>query len=343
MAPTRLPPNQQLVATAKWPLVGERLPREDFSPWMVSVSGAVERQCSYSLEELRTLPQIEQTLDIHCVTRWSKLDVRFAGVSLAVLLAAAKPRPDARFVSFVARSNESHSTSLPLETALTLQTLIALSADGLPLPVEHGGPVRVVVPHRYFYKSLKWLERIELLSEDRLGTWERSAGYHNNADPWLEQRYIASGLSKQQTAKLLASKDLSGLDLLGLDAAGRELSGLIARRALLRDANFRGCQLTAADFAGANLSNAHFDGAQLVRASFASADVEGASFNGADLRGADFRGASLVGASFCDELDPEHGAMVDRTTLVDAAAFDQLTPVQRQYLFRIRVTPGGGA
>src|SRR5207237_2164781 len=130
------------------------------------------------------------------VTRWSKPAVPFVGISLADLLSVCKPQSAARFVRFVSYSGRSHDTSLPLADALALETLVAWEADGRPLAADHGGAVRVVVPGRYFYKSLKWLRAIELLEHDRLGFWEREAGYHNEADPWREQRYIAPSLSR---------------------------------------------------------------------------------------------------------------------------------------------------
>jgi hypothetical protein len=211
-----------------------------------------------------------------------------------------------------------------------------LDCEGQPLAAEHGGPVRVVVPGRYFYKSLKWLAGIELLAEDRLGYWESTAGYHNQADPWREERYIAPGLTKQEVAAVLASRDWSGRDLLSIDAGGRELRGLVAERALLRNANFRRCDLRDAVFREANLSNAHFQNADLRGANFAGADCEGANFNGADLRGADFSGASLFGASFCSEADPgERAAHLDGTTRIDTAAIEQLTPRQQEFVRRM--------
>jgi DMSO/TMAO reductase YedYZ molybdopterin-dependent catalytic subunit len=331
----QLPPGQQLAAAGKWPAIGERKPAAGGS-WVVTISGEVEHPQSFSLAELQALPQHRELVDIHCVTRWSKLAVAFGGVALDSLLARACPKPSARFASFVARSERGHSTSLPLDEARQLKTLVALEADGRPLDELHGGPVRVVVPGRYFYKSLKWLERIELLAADRLGYWESVAGYHNSADPWREQRYLAPGLSRRQMAEALAGRDFSGQDLRSLDARGHDLSGLIALNAILRDADFRHCRLQEAAFDGANLSNAHFQGADLRRASFASADVEGADFCGADLREANFAGASLVGASFYAESSagepPRPAARIDQSTRIDRESLDQLTPLQAAFV-----------
>lgn len=332
----RLPPGQQLAAPGKWPLVGERLPAADDGPWTVSIAGLVAEPRTWSLGELRSLRWIEAVADIHCVTRWSKLGVRFGGVLLADLLSATGPRADARFVSFVAHSPRQHSTSLPLADAIALKTMIALEAEGKPLAIEHGGPVRVVVPGRYFYKSLKWLRRIDVLAEDRLGYWEAEAGYHNTADPWCEQRFLAASLTRQEMREVLAARNFSGRDLRSLDAAGHELAGLDARGALLRNADFSRATLADADFTGANLSNAHFAAANLRGASFHNADVEGADFAGADLRGADFRGASLVGATFwvpnSSTADSAFPARMDRSTQFDERSLDDLLPEQAQFV-----------
>ena len=151
---TKLPPNQQLVAPGKWPVVGEREPRDDSSPWNVSVRGCVNQELTFSLDELRELPQVEREIDIHCVTRWSRPSMPFTGVLLKTLLDAAGVQATAKFISFVARSAQNHSTSLPLEYLTTVEAMIALTADGEAVPREHGGPVRMVVPGKYFYKSV---------------------------------------------------------------------------------------------------------------------------------------------------------------------------------------------
>jgi DMSO/TMAO reductase YedYZ molybdopterin-dependent catalytic subunit len=337
-AATPLPPGQQRAAPGKWPVVGERRPADRPEPWSVSVCGLVARPRRRSLDELRALPAVERVVDIHCVTRWSKPAVRFAGVPLRHLLEVCGPLPEARFVSFIARSDRRHSTSLPLADALALDTLVALTSEARPLEVVHGGPVRTVVPGRYFYKSLKWLEQVELLTEDRLGYWEAEAGYHNTADPWREQRYMAPALDRREARELLARRDVAGRDLRGLDARGHDLAGLNARTALLRDAHFERAGLEGACFDGANLSNAHLEGANLRGASLRGADVEGADFRGADLRGADFGGASIFGASFVPEPGDAAGwgpALLDATTRLDGAAVEQLTPVQQEFIRRV--------
>ena len=294
-----LPPNQRWAAPGRWPVVGERLPRQkDDRPWSLTVSGVVDRPCSWSLDSLLTRPSIERTIDIHCVTRWSRPSVTFRGILLEEIFANVGVLPTARFVWMQARSDRSHGSSVPLLTAVECGALIAWEADGKPLTEEHGGPLRIVVPGRYFYKSVKWIESLELLEYDRLGWWESEAGYHNNADPSREERYVARAIDRVVAARLVEKRDVSGLDLLGFDACHRDLTGLDAREAVLRDARFEHCQLARADFGGANLSNARFAHSLLHRSSFRGADCEGADFAGCDLRESDFRGASLFGATF---------------------------------------------
>jgi hypothetical protein len=336
-----LPPNQQLAAPGKWPLVGEKEPRQDTAPWTVTVSGLVSQPITLSLEQLNTLPQVERHVDIHCVTRWSRLGTCFGGILLSDLLALAGPLPDARFISFIARSERNHSTSLALTDALNLETLVVLRYQGEPLPTLHGGPVRTVVPNRYFYKSLKWLERIELLAEDRLGYWESDAGYHNNAEPWLEERYIAPNIARQVLEKALRQQNFDGLDLRGFQGRLRVLPGLSARATKLRDAHFESAELPGADFTAANLSNAHLEGAHLRNARFVAADVEGADFSGADLTGADFSGASLFGATFCKGQAEDgtflNGAKIDATTRFSPEQCEALAPLQQDYLASVGV------
>jgi DMSO/TMAO reductase YedYZ molybdopterin-dependent catalytic subunit len=332
----QLPPNQQLIRGDRWPVVGERGPRNAPAPWSITIVRG-DQAVSHRLESLRNRGQVERTIDVHCVTRWSRPAMRFRGVPLLPLLEEVSC-DGVRFVSFTARSEHDHSTSLPLETVIACDPLIAFEAEGEPLSSEHGGPVRLVVPGRYFYKSIKWLQRIELLAEDRLGTWEADAGYHNEADPWKEQRYMAPSLSKQQAKRLLESKDFRGQELRGIIAAGRDLTGLDARRGLLRAADFSRCLLRDADFRGANLSNAIFHDAVLCAADLRNADCEGADFSGADLRGADLRGASLFGASFCvtseRQSSPLRPAAFDRHTRLDVVSLDALTDDQRGFVLQ---------
>lgn len=336
VGPGRLPPNQALMPAHRWPVIGETEPRPDPAPWAVTIDGLVAAARTWSVAELRSLNWRERRVDIHCVTRWSKLDMVFGGVPLLALLAAAGPSPEARFVRFVARSTRDHASSLPVADLADLDPLVALTVNGEPLPAEHGGPVRLIVPGRYFYKSVKWLERVELLAEDRLGFWEAESGYHNVADPWKEQRYVVRDLPAHKVRALLQSRNFDGRDLLSLACDDMDLTGLTARGALLRNASFRRCRLTDADFTRANLSNACFDGANLRGAFLRDGDAEGASFRGADLRGADLRGTSLFGVSFMPEPheDPAEipAAVVDATTRVDSDQLSALTDPQARFL-----------
>jgi len=307
-------------------------------PWRIDLCGLVARPQSWTLEAFAKLPQVERTVDIHCVTRWSMPGARFRGVLLETLLGLGTPDSEALFISFVARSERRHSTSLPLATAVELGTLVATHWNDVPLPADHGGPVRTIVPERYFYKSLKWLERIELLHEDRPGFWEASAGYHNVADPWREQRYIAADIDPRLVREILAARNVAGRELLGFEGSGLDLAGLAAQGAVLRNARLEGASLAQADFRGANLSNAHFAKADLTRADFRGADCEGADFCGANLAGADFRGASLFGATFVSPpgSPPIGTARISRGTQFDEISLRTLeaTPHQLEFVQR---------
>ena len=141
---------------------------------------------TWSWEEVHALPTSTYAGAIHCVTTWSKFDMTFTGVSMDVLLAAAGPLPTATHV--LARSHTGYTTNLPLEDVTGGKAWVAWEVDGGPLPVEHGGPARLLVPHLYFWKSAKWVSGVRLLDHDEPGFWEQG-GYHDRGDPWLEQRY----------------------------------------------------------------------------------------------------------------------------------------------------------
>lgn len=334
-----LPPGQQLVAKGKWPIIGEREPAPfptDRSEWGLAISGQIEKPVQLTLQELLNLPQTCQRIDIHCVTRWSKLGVEFEGVSLRHLLGMSRPKEMARFISFGSHSLRNHSSSLELPVALELDTLIALKVDGRFLETEHGGPIRNIVPGRYFYKSVKWLSQIELLSEDRLGFWEAESGYHNSADPWKEERYISSRLDRRQTAELLASRNFSGLDLMGISASNRSLTKLNARGGLLRNADFSRSDLSGSDFRSANLSNASLRFTNLRDCDFEGADLEGADLTGADLSGANLLGCSMIGCSFFDpELGDTSGARIDQRTKLTGVEIAPLFPQQFELMDRL--------
>jgi DMSO/TMAO reductase YedYZ molybdopterin-dependent catalytic subunit len=183
--PARLPPGQYL--TDKWPVLhaGE-VPHVDVATWTLRVSGEVEEELALSFDELKALPATEVTTDIHCVTRWSRFDARFKGVHWRELAKLCKPKPTASFA--IAHAEHGFTANVPLAAIEDENALVVYEADGEPLTPEHGYPVRLFVPSKYFWKSAKWLTGIELSSIDKLGFWERY-GYHNDADYWQEQRY----------------------------------------------------------------------------------------------------------------------------------------------------------
>ena len=183
--PARLPPGQYL--TEKWPVLhAGSVPRTDLATWDFRVWGEVERPMTLTWDALRELPTREITIDIHCVTRWSRFDTSFRGVHWSELAKLVRPRPSARFV--VAHAEQGFTANVPIEAIEDENALVAYEADGAPLTAEHGWPLRLVVPSRYFWKSAKWLRGLELRATDQPGFWERY-GYHNDADYWKEERY----------------------------------------------------------------------------------------------------------------------------------------------------------
>jgi DMSO/TMAO reductase YedYZ molybdopterin-dependent catalytic subunit len=154
--------------------------------WRLHLYGAVQRPATWDWKRFMARPQSTLTSDIHCVTTWSRYDNGWAGVTTRDLLEEIRPLPTARFV--VLHAHDGYTTNLALEDFAAADALVAHSWQGDPLTPEHGGPARLVVPHLYFWKSAKWLERIEFRTEDAPGFWE-VRGYHNRADPWREERY----------------------------------------------------------------------------------------------------------------------------------------------------------
>ena len=182
----RLPPGQYDVGDG-WPvLTAEATPVVDSERFSLALDGLVERPSTWSFEELRALPGSTYAGDIHCVTTWSKFDMTWSGVSVDVLLERAGPRPEAAYA--LVHSTSGYTTNLPLADLTGGRAWVTWEVDGRPLAPEHGGPVRLLVPHLYFWKSAKWVSRIELLDHDQQGFWERN-GYHDRGDPWTEQRY----------------------------------------------------------------------------------------------------------------------------------------------------------
>ncbi|MCI4346651.1 MAG: molybdopterin-dependent oxidoreductase [Thermoplasmata archaeon] len=166
--------------------------------WTVSVHGQVENPFTADLPRLRAFPQREEVVDIHCVTSWTKLGTRWQGVPFRSLSEFAKPLEDARFV--VMECEQGFTTSLPLTVLLEEDVLLAHTYEGAPLPAEHGGPVRMLVPRRYFYKSAKWVRGLKFVHDDEPGFWELR-GYSNLADPWRETRYDVDDIRAIRTMR----------------------------------------------------------------------------------------------------------------------------------------------
>jgi DMSO/TMAO reductase YedYZ molybdopterin-dependent catalytic subunit len=181
----RTPPGQHL--TRGWPILhAESIPPFDPATWRFRVDGEVDQPVDWSWEEFRALPTATLTSDFHCVTGWSKLDNEWEGVRFREIAERVRPRQSTSHALVEAPSG--YTANLPLEALTEDDVLFAWSHNGEPLPPEHGGPLRLVVPKRYGWKSVKWAVRVRFLDRDVRGYWEER-GYHNEADPWLEQRY----------------------------------------------------------------------------------------------------------------------------------------------------------
>jgi DMSO/TMAO reductase YedYZ molybdopterin-dependent catalytic subunit len=191
----RVPPGQ--VVTQGWPILqAGSVPIISLEKWSLRVHGEVKNELQLNYEDLLKLEHTVQTNDIHCVTSWSKLNVLWEGVKFADLIKVAQPTEKARYVVFEAE--QGFTTNLPLEVVMDDDVLIAFKVSGRPIEPEHGGPVRMLVPKRYFYKSAKWLKGIKLADYDEPGFWE-IRGYSNTADPWKQERY--AGLSYAEIIK----------------------------------------------------------------------------------------------------------------------------------------------
>ena len=275
----------------------------DLDAWRLEVEGLVASPKSWTWQEFAALDWRQRTVDIHCVTGWSRFGSTFRGVPLADLLAASEPAAEARFVRFEAYSDRAHDTTLPLDLALE-DTWLMHAVDGEPLTPEHGYPLRTLTPSRYFYKSLKWLRRIELLGEDRLGYWERESSYHNVGDPWAgDQRFTSGSLKPDdvlrfKTAESFDRYRIQKTVLLGLDLRGWRPASSDLRQLQLKNCDLRGADLRGTDLRGANLSLSNLRGADLADADARGADLEGADFSGADLSNADLRDTLLSATRF---------------------------------------------
>jgi DMSO/TMAO reductase YedYZ molybdopterin-dependent catalytic subunit len=181
----RLPPGQHLVKD--WPVLDLGMqPQIELEDWKLKIMGAVPHPTIWDWAGFNAQPQSHFVSDIHCVTTWSRYDNRWDGVSTRHLLEAVRPLPDAKFV--LLHSQDNYTTNLTLEDFATQDALIAHHWEGKLLSAAHGGPVRLVVPHLYFWKSAKWISKIEFITDNHPGFWE-VRGYHDRGDPWKEQRY----------------------------------------------------------------------------------------------------------------------------------------------------------
>ncbi len=188
----RVPPGQYV--TEKWPVLtyGET-PRVAPEDWIFRISGRVAAEVVLPWGELQALPRVEVRADFHCVTRFSTLANGWGGISTRVVLSRAAVAPEAAFV--LVHCYGGYTTNLPLEDLLSEHALLADTHDGRPLAVEHGGPLRLVVPHLYAWKSAKWVNGFELLAEDERGFWEEN-GYHAYGDPWREERFSSQEIHR---------------------------------------------------------------------------------------------------------------------------------------------------
>jgi len=181
----RLPPGQSL--TLKWPvLYYGSVPAFEPGTWDFRVYGLVTTLLRFSWGEFNALPKVERTSDFHCVTRWSRFDNHWQGVSVQELLRRADPKPNAAYV--LVHAEQGYTANIPLGDLDQAETLLATHHDGAPLTPDHGFPLRLIVPHLYAWKSVKWVRSLELLDHDEPGFWEQN-GYHMYGDPWKEERY----------------------------------------------------------------------------------------------------------------------------------------------------------
>jgi DMSO/TMAO reductase YedYZ molybdopterin-dependent catalytic subunit len=181
----RVPPGQYV--TGDFPVLSAGpTPRTALDRWSFTIDGLVRERASWSWAEFMQLPAKEFVVDIHCVTKWTKLDTRWRGVSVDTLFEQVELDPKAMYLT--AYSDGGYTTNLPITDAINGQAFVAYEYDGKPLAPEHGGPARLVVPHLYFWKSAKWVRGLLLREADKPGFWE-SLGYNNHGDPWKEERY----------------------------------------------------------------------------------------------------------------------------------------------------------
>jgi DMSO/TMAO reductase YedYZ molybdopterin-dependent catalytic subunit len=184
---SRIPPGQTLTAPNRWPvLTFGPVPRTDLATWDLHVFGLVEQELTLTHDELRALPRRDVVADIHCVTGWSRLDDTWTGVAIQEILQRCRPAPEVTHV--MAHCEFGYTTSVPLDMLDDDDVLLCYGWNGEDLAPDHGHPLRLLVPKKYFWKSAKWLRGLEFMAANRLGFWEQR-GYHDEADPWREQRF----------------------------------------------------------------------------------------------------------------------------------------------------------
>ncbi len=301
----RLPPGQ--IETKRFPIVGERTPSAELADpgwWRLDLTGSVHSPITLDLDAFLARAVQELVFDIHCVTSWSRFGSTWTGLPLGILLDEAGLLEQARFVSFEAYSERGHHTSLPLDVARDDSWLVH-SFEGKPLEVGHGGPVRVVTPSRYFYKSIKWVRRIVVLEEDRLGWWEEGSYYHNNADPWAgDERFTTGSIRPDQLDRFVHARSYDKYRsrvMMGLDLRGWVPAKMDLRRLYLKNCDIRGVDLAGADLRESNLSLSDLRGADLRGADLSGSDLEGVNFSGANLAGSDLSATALSATRFVDE------------------------------------------
>ncbi len=183
----RIPPGQY--ETRDFPVLSAGpTPQTQLDRWTFSINGEIAEGLKLTWNEFLQLPSESITVDIHCVTKWTKLDTKWKGVAVETLLEKIDLEGNAEIKHLIAYAKGGYTTNIPLTDVLNKNAWVVYEYDGKPLTPEHGGPARLLVPHLYFWKSAKWIESFKLVKEDRPGFWE-SAGYHNYGDPWKEQRY----------------------------------------------------------------------------------------------------------------------------------------------------------
>ena len=202
----RVPPGQHL--TEKWPVLTYGMtPRFDPARWSFRCFGLVERELAWTWAEFQALPRVRARSDIHCVTRWSKLDNEWEGVSARWIIEQARPRPEATWV--LQHADPDYTTNTALADLLDDDVILALKHNGKDLEPDHGGPLRLVLPKLYFWKSSKWLRAFEFLDVNPPGFWEQN-GYHMHADPWTEERYSDQETRAMQQMRAEAARKLRG-------------------------------------------------------------------------------------------------------------------------------------